>query len=194
MTRICSIAFVTAAASLLVAAPGTAAAQKWYERAVKKVEARFTPNEARPGQTVTFTLTVELNEGYHTYPTAQPDKLAAANVNVIKFPDPGAIVFVGTTADPKEFITKEEPDLGIKELRVNTGTVVYTRKGVVSPKAPAGELKVKLASFSLSVCDKTNCFPPKAVAVEAALKILEGPPVAIDKAYVAEVTKALDGK
>ena len=45
------------------------------------------PAEAKPGQTVTFTLTVELNDGYHTYPTVQPDKKAAGMVNEIKFPD-----------------------------------------------------------------------------------------------------------
>jgi hypothetical protein len=194
MTRVCVVALAITVAALGAAVPGTARAQKWYEKAVKKVEGRFTPAEAKPGQTVTFTLTVELNDGYHTYPTAQPDKLAGGNVNVIEFPKAGAVVFVGQTEDPKEFHTKDEADLGIKELRYNTGTVVYTRKAVVSPKAAAGAAKVKLAAFSLSVCDKTNCFPPKAVPVEAALKVLDGPAVAVDKAYADEVTKALAGK
>jgi hypothetical protein len=188
------VALALTVAALVAAAPGTARAQKWYEKAVKKVEGRFTPAEAKPGETVTFTLTVELNDGYHTYPTVQPDKMAAGNVNVLKFPDPGAVIFVGQTLDPKDFLTKEEPDIGIKELRYNAGTVVYTRKGVVSPKAAAGEAKVKLATFSLSVCDKTNCFPAKTVPVEAVLKVLDGPPVAVEKAYADEVAKALAGK
>jgi hypothetical protein len=194
MTRVCAVVFATAAAALLAGAPGTASAQKWYEKAVKKVEGKFTPAEAKPGQTVTFTLTVELNEGYHTYPTAQPDKQAAGMVNVIKFPAPGAVIFVGSTEDPKDFVTKEEPDLGIKELRVNVGTVTYTRKAVVSPKASAGDAKVKLSSFELSVCDKQNCFPAKAVPVEAALKVLDGPAVPVEKAFADEVAKALGGK
>ena len=37
----------------------------------------------------------------------------------------------------------------------------------MSPKAAAGPATVKLTKFSLSVCDKDNCFPPKNVPVEA---------------------------
>jgi hypothetical protein len=194
MTRLCAVAFAMTVAVLVAVAPGSARAQKWYEKAVKKIEGRFMPAEAKPGQTVTFTLTVELNEGYQTYPTVQADKKASGYVNVIKFPDPGAVIFVGKTEDPKEFLTKDEPELGIKELRVNTGTVVYTRKAVISPRAAAGEVKVKLATFSLSVCDKTNCFPAKTVPVESALKVLDGPPVAVDRMYAEEVMAALGGK
>ena len=191
MTRVCAVMFATAVAALLATMPGTANAQKWYEKAVKKVEGKFTPAEAKPGQTVTFTLTVELNEGYHTYPTAQPDKKAETMVNVLKFPEPGAVIFVGETQDPKDYEKKEEPDIGIKELRYNTGVVVYSRKAVVSPKASSGATTIKLDTFSLSVCDKNNCFPPKKVPVEASLKVLDGPPVPVEKAYAEEVMKAL---
>ena len=74
--------------AFLPAAP--AAGQKAFDKAVKKVEASFSPAEAKPGQTVTFSVTIELNDGYHTYPTVQTDKMAASMVNEIKFPDPGA--------------------------------------------------------------------------------------------------------
>jgi hypothetical protein len=181
-----------AAVALLPGRP--AAAQGWYEKAVKGVSAKFDPAEAKPGQTVTFTLTLELNAGYYTYPTAQPDKTAAAYTNTIKFPDPAAVVFVGTVQDPKEFQTKSEPDLGIQELRTVQGKVTFTRKAVVSPKASAGPATVKLSAFKLSVCDATNCYPPKDVTVEAALKVLDGPPVAVEKAYADEVRKATEKK
>jgi hypothetical protein len=166
----------------------------WYEKAVKKVEAKFDPAEAKPGQTVTFKLTVELNDGYHTYPVEQPDKAAATMTNIIKFPDPDTLIFVGSTADPKDFETKAEPELGIKELRTMSGTVTFTRKAVVSPKASPGPATAKLASFKLLVCDKSNCFPPKAVPVEASLKVLPGPAVAVEKAFADEVNKALADK
>ena len=181
-----------AAVALLPGRP--AAAQGWYEKAVKGVSAKFDPAEAKPGQTVTFTLTLELNPGYYTYPTAQPDKLAAAYTNTIKFPDPDAVVFVGSVADPKDFQTKAEPDLGITELRTVQGKMTFTRKAVVSPKAAAGAATVKLAAFKLSVCDATNCYPAKDVTVEAALKVLDGPPVAVEKAYADEVKKATEKK
>jgi hypothetical protein len=174
--------------------PASALQKGWYEKAVKKVEATFDPAEAKPGQTVTFKLTVALNDGYHTYPTTQPEKAAEGFVNQVKFPDPGAVVFVGPVIDPKGYETKAVPELLIKELREYPGTVTYTRKAVVSPKATAGAAEVKLASFKLTVCDKTNCYPPKAVPVAAALKVLDGPPVPVEKAYADEVAKALAGK
>src|SRR5262245_44438801 len=134
MVRVCAVVFAMVAAVMLAVAPGSAAPPKWFDKAIKKIEGKFTPAEAKPGETVTFTLTVELHDGYYTYPTVQPDKLAAGMVNVIKFPTPGTVIFVGSTEDPKDFLTKEEMDLGIKELRYNVGKVVYTRKAVVSPK------------------------------------------------------------
>jgi len=191
MPRVFAVMFVLAVAVCLAIAPKTANAQKWYEKAVKKVDAKFTPAEAKPGQTVTFSLTVELNEGYHTYPTTQTDKMAEGMVNVFKFPAADKAIFVGKTEDPKDVLTKEEPALGIKELRYCTGTVTFTRKAVVSPKATAGAATVKLTSFSLSVCDKNNCYPPKTVPIEASLKILDGPAVPVEKAFAEEVEKAL---
>jgi hypothetical protein len=175
--------------AVLPASP--AAAQKWYEKAVKKVEGKFSPAEAKPGQTVTFTLTVELNEGYHTYPTVQLDKQAAGMVNDIRFPDPGTVIFVGKTEDPKDAKTKAEPELGILEMSYCTDTVTYTRKAVVSPKAAAGAATIKLAKFGLNVCDKDNCFPPKTIPIEAMIKVLDGPAVEVEKAYADEVQKAL---
>ena len=185
-TRTFPLALVLA---VLPAAP--AAAQQWYEKSVKKVEGKFSPAEAKPGQTVTFTLTVELNDGYHTYPTVQLDKQAAGMVNDIRFPDAGAVIFVGKTEDPKDAKTKAEPELGILEMSYCIGTVTYTRKAVVSPKAAAGATTVKLAKFSLSVCDKDNCFPPKTIPIEAPIKVLDGPAVEVEKAYADEVKKAL---
>lgn len=183
-----------AVAAALATPPAPAAGQKWYEKAVKSVEATFTPAEAKPGQTVTFTLTLELNDGYHTYPTVQPDKMAASMTNIIQFPKPGAVIFVGDLQDPKDTRTKAEPDLGIAELRYCTGKVVYTRKAVVSPKAAPGPTTVKLEAFKLSVCDKDNCYAPKNVPVAALLKVLEGPAVPVDPAFADEVKKALGEK
>jgi hypothetical protein len=169
------------------------APQKWYEKAVKKVEAKFDPAEAKPGQTVTVIITVELNDGYNTYPTAQPDKAAVGMVNSFKFPKDGPVIFVGPTADPKEFGTKAEPELGIKELRYLSGAVTFTRKAVVSPRAAAGPATTKL-NLILLVCDKDACFPPKDVPLEAALKVLPGPAVPVEPEYADEVNKALSGK
>jgi hypothetical protein len=183
----------TAAAIAAPAPPGALGQKKGFDKGVKKVEASFTPAEAKPGQTVTFTLTVELNDGYHTYPTVQEDKGAESFVNVIKVPEPAKVIFVGALLDPKDVKSKFEKDLKCN-IQYCTGTVVYTHKVVVSPKAAAGALTVKLPDLSLSICDDDNCFPSKKMQLEASLKVLDGPAVPVEKEYVEAVKKVLGEK
>jgi hypothetical protein len=189
-----ALLFVACGMAAALAAPASQALgqKKSFENGVKKIEGSFTPTEAKPGQTVTFSVTIELNEGYHTYPTVQADKGAEFFVNEIKFPSPGQLIFVGTLEDPKDLQTKLEDKVN---LQYCTGKVVYTQKAVVSPKASAGSVTVKLPTFNINVCDDKNCFSPKnKPVVEATLKVLEGPPVAVEKNYVDEVKKALGEK
>lgn len=182
--------------AIVPAQPLTAA--DWYTKAVKSVTATFEPAEAKPGETVTFKLTVDLNEGYHTYPLVQVENDAKIFVNTITFPTTTSVVFVGSALDPTKLPTKRENLNPTDPKSLTTysycpGSVTYTRKAVVSPKATPGGTKAS-AELRLSVCDKDNCFPPKTVPAEATLKVLEGPAVGVAKEYAAEVEKALAGK
>lgn len=190
--RMLALAFPLAVIVDLLPEQPAAGVQKkdWYVKAVKKIEGKFEPAEAKPGQTVVFKLIVDLNDGYHTYPTVQPDKAADNFVNVLKFPSSKSVIFVGSVTDPKDYDTKAEPELKIKELRINSGTVVYTRKAVVSPKASAGMAEVKLDKFQLMVCDEKTCYPGREVPVTATIKVLDAPAVPVDKEYAEEVAKA----
>lgn len=183
-------------ACLVVAAPGNPAAgnaQKgWFEKAVKKVDAKFEPAEAKPGQVVTFKLTVELNEGYHTYPTMQPDKAAVGYTNLLKFPTTGAAIFVGAVEDPKNYEEVAEPEQGIRAMRKYSGSATFTRKVVVSPRAPVGPNLAKV-TLKLMVCDKSVCYAPKDVTIETSIKVLDGPPVPVPPEFAAEVARALGG-
>lgn len=185
------LALVAVALGFVGVVPAADKKPDWFDKAVKRVTAEFVPAQAKPGQTVLFKLTVELNAGYHTYPVVQPDQAATGMVNKLTFPPAADLVFVGDTRDPLDFKTKTEPDLGIKELIYIPGTAVYERKAVVSPKAAAGPLTVKIPAFKLNVCDKDNCFPAKSLTPEATLKVLEGHPVEVEEKYADEVKKAL---
>jgi hypothetical protein len=158
----------------------------WYAEAVQSVDATFDPPEARPGQTVTFKLVVRLNPGYHTYPLAQPEKGAKGFVNKVTFPDPGPVTFVGE-AESLDVKTKADKDLGLQELGYMPGTAVYERKAVVSPKAAAGPLVVRVPAFRLNVCDKDNCFPPRTLILEPRLTVLDGPAVPVEAKYADKV-------
>ena len=92
MTLFTNMAIV--AAALL---PAAALAQNQsFKDVVKKVEAKIEPVSAKRGETVKWTLTVELIEGWHTYPTTQVDPNASSYVNKFKFPRDDNVVFVGT--------------------------------------------------------------------------------------------------
>ncbi len=187
---------LTAAAAFALAAGPSAAQDKkpaWWDKAVKKVEAAFDPAEAKPGQTVTLKLTVELHDGYYTYPLKQEDKAAAWMVNKLAFPEAGAVVFVGEPIDADDYKTKAEPELGIRELRYYPKKVVYERKAVVRPSQKPGEVAVKLPEFRLTVCDANNCYPARKLTPEAKLKVLDGPAVPVDPKYAGELKKAAGG-
>ncbi|CAN5198947.1 hypothetical protein BH11PLA2_BH11PLA2_47980 [soil metagenome] len=187
----CNLAVMT----VMFFATSSAFAQKddWYTKAVKGVETVIEPATAAPGQTVTFRVTVDLNENYHTYPAVQPDTKASNFVNTFTFPEPGNLIFVGSVIDPPKPDVKAEPLLGIKELRTYHGKAVFERKAVVSPKAKAGEAKIELKAFKLSVCDADTCFPPKSLTPAATVTV-KGDTVAVEKQFAAEVEKALSGK
>ena len=162
----------------------------WYAKVVKSVEVEFIPAEAKPGETVTCKLTVKLEPGYHTYPLKQSDKRAESMINKWIFPEPASLIFVGDARDPDGGKTKSEPEIGITEMRYFTEKVVYQRKVVVSPAAKAGNATTKL-TFKLSVCDADNCFPPKSLDLEGTVKVLDGPAVPVEKAYLDEVNRVL---
>ena len=159
-----------------------------FEEIVKKAEARFEPAKARPGQTVTLKINVELIKGWHTYPLTQPDKGAKSQTNRVVFPAGGPIVFVGLTSDPPDAKEKAEPLLGIEQLLYYPGGGIWERKAVVVPTAPSGKLATKV-KFTLLVCDKDNCLAPKTLELDANLEVA-GDPMPVDPKFKDEVEKA----
>ncbi|HEV3386564.1 MAG TPA: hypothetical protein VG097_17235 [Gemmata sp.] len=195
LTVLCAVCGIAALATSPDESLAGAGQKKSFDNGVKKIEGGFSPAEAKPGQTVTFSITIELNEGYHTYPTVQKDKGAENFLNSFKFTAPDKVIFVGTVQDPADVKTKFDNFFKC-DIQYCTGKVVYTHKAVVSPKAAAGAVTVKLPSFSINVCDEENCFPPpkKLPVIEATLKVLEGPAVPVEKDFAGEVKKALGEK
>lgn len=176
---------------VLISASTLTRAQDSGIKGVKDVTLQFEPAQAKPGQVVTAYITVELLDGFHTYPIKQTDKNAESMINRITYPGPDVLIFVGETKDPENPTVKSEPLLGIKELKTFAGQVVYERKAIVSPKATAGDKTVSLKSIRLTICDDGNCYPPKNASPEGKLTVLAGPAVAIPTEFEAEVQKAL---
>jgi thiol:disulfide interchange protein len=186
MNRMLLAAFVAAVtAGGAFAQPGRSA--RSFDKVVKKVEATFEPATAKRGETITWKLTVEVADGWHTYPTKQTDPAAQTNVNKITPPTVGSAVFVpNTLVEPAGAKTKAEAD--VKELRYYEGTVTWEMKAVVNPGAAPGEMVVEVP-VKILACDDKGCLPPQSVKTKAKLTIANGPAVPVDPKY-ADLFKA----
>jgi len=140
---------------------------------------------------VTWSFTVDLLPGWHTYPTRQSDPEADSQKTTIKPPKPDDLIFVGLPQDPPNPIKKALPGLKIKELRYYENSATFELKAVVSPKATPGEKKVTVP-ITFLVCDEQGCLEPKTVAQDLTLTVSDAPPVPIDPKYSDEVSKALN--
>ena len=169
------------AALALCAAPAFAQNQSFND-VVKKVSAKIEPATAKRGEAVTWTLTVEVIDGWHTYPTQQPDPKAESYTNRIKFPRENGLVFVGELTEPA---TLEKAEEGFKVAMVE-GTGVWKRTVVISPDAKPGQVTVKVPVTILACADR--CLPPKKIVVEAELTISDAAPVPVDPKYQKELS------
>ena len=181
-------AYLLVALALCVAVrPASAQDKLKVDELINKFEASFEPAEAKPGQTVTLMLTVLVKEGWHIYPTVQPEKPAGSSVTKITFPTSGSILFVGKLKEPADAKSKPEPMIGVKNLVYYPEGGTWERKAVVLPTAKAGKLSIEIP-VRLYVCNANDCYP-KTKKLEVSLTVA-GDPVAVDPAYKAEVEKA----
>ena len=153
-----------------------------------KVTGTFEPADAKPGQTVTLKLKVELDPKWHTYPTVQPVPANSSYVTKILFEDKPPVVFVGKVVNPPNPTVKNDPDGAFVGLHEYEGGAMFEQVAVVPPDAKPGELKTTV-KLRMTVCDASNCFP-KVTEVKVSLKV-SGQPVPVEEKYRAEVKDAL---
>jgi DsbC/DsbD-like thiol-disulfide interchange protein len=172
-------------AAALVGFIGSAASaqNETFSDVVKKVEAKFDQKTAKRGETVAWKLTIELAEGWHTYPTRQTDPGASSYVNRFKFPADAGAAFVDQLKEPKG-ITKSED--GAKVVMVE-GTGVWERTVVIRPDAKPGKLKVTVPVRILACADR--CLPPQTINVEAEITVSDAPAVEVDPKYQKDLEK-----
>ncbi len=161
-----------------------------YTTAVKKIEARFEPADAKPGQQVTLKVAVELNEGYYTYAIHQPDP-SASQATKIDLPKSDDVFFYPPINDPPNFLTKSD---GMDLIRYYPEGTIWELKGVVPQSAKPGTKTVHLEKLTLVICFhigmKEGCLRPKAFPVSAELTVLDGPAIPIDPKIEEEIRKS----
>lgn len=154
-------------------------------------KAVIEPKQARPGETVTFKLTVTPKGDAWTYPAGVTEQLSK---NTLNLPKPGALIFVGGVTDPTGWKEKPSVEPGLKD-RYYPDPVTWELRAVVSPKADPGAKTVALGlGTQIMVCNDAGCFysdlknPPA-----AAFEVTAGPAVPVEAKFRDEVEKALGG-
>lgn len=105
---------------------------------VTKIESRFEPATAKPGDRVTWRLTLVVNPGWHVYATRQADA-SSSNVTDITFPNTLGLRAISEVVDPPE--PKLQPDIdGGEPLKYFEGLVKFERTFEVTKDAPAGRV------------------------------------------------------
>ena len=111
-------------------------------------------------------------------------------VNELIFPKPDAVIFVGTTEDPKDSKTKAEPDLGIKEYDLHRAGDLHAQGGgVAEGRGRPGDREAHRVQAQR--LRQEQLLPAEGRPGRGQLKVLDGPAVAVEKAYAEEVKKAL---
>ncbi len=181
MPRLIDRIFLTVAVMGCIAATASAQNQPFQEIA-KKIEARVGPTVVKRGATANWTLTVEIADGWHTYPTRQADPRSSSYVNRLKFSEQSGIVFVGELKEPAG---NDKEENGTKITMIE-GIGTWERTIVVRPDAKPGKYKVQVP-FTILACNDSGCLPPKKVTTEFELTISDEPAVAVDPKYQKEL-------
>jgi thiol:disulfide interchange protein len=158
---------------------------------VAKIETRIVPANAKPGELVTFELTVIPEKDCYTYPNTIPD--GQIGNNEIKFPPPADLIFVGEITDPEGVSTRKSkinPSV-MEKYYPHPGRPTWKLTAVVSPSATAGQKTVSLIGTVIQACDKSSCYttPPKSPPT-ATFTVLEGS-ATVPAQYATAVKEAL---
>ncbi|MFO0849996.1 MAG: cytochrome c biogenesis protein CcdA [Gemmataceae bacterium] len=155
---------------------------------VASYTAEIEPAKAKPGQVVTFKLTVVPNPGCWTYPADPP--AGQFSKNEIVPPKPGDLIFVGPVTDPPGWKEKPSAEAG-KIDRYYPAPATWELKAVVSPAASPGKRKVELVGSQLQACNEQNCFnTPLDSPPAAEFEVLAGPAVDVPAEFKDAVQKA----
>jgi len=177
-----------ALAAILFGALPSFAQNATFKDAVKRVEAKLEPSTAKRGETVKWTLTLDVASGWHTYPTKQTVSDFSSYANRYRFPKSADIVFVGELREPKPGVHKEKEG----DLLVLEGTVLIEHDLVISPNLKPGKYAIRIP-VRISACNKETCLKPEEIMVEAVITVSDAPAVPVEAKYQKEVDGARSG-
>jgi thiol:disulfide interchange protein DsbD len=139
-----------------------------------KLGASVSLTEAKPGETVKYQVSVELEPGYHIYAYSKVRKDGGPPTTQIDFFDTGGLEIVGDWTPSTPPIVKEEPAFDNKLVAFHEDDVKWSIVLKVPSDAAPGKTSLR-AQISYLVCDAMSCSPEGRVTLpEQTLTILPG--------------------
>lgn len=143
-----------------------------------KYKAKVTPATAKPGDTVTYSLEVTIDEPWHIYAFEKEDapesKEARPEPTKFDFFDTDGLTLSGDwTTDPKP-TARVDPAFNNAVIESHEGKVTFQVKMKVPKDAKPGKHILRNQIY-FQACDPTKCLPPAFITVpDAALTISGG--------------------
>ncbi|QEH36409.1 Thiol:disulfide interchange protein DsbD precursor [Aquisphaera giovannonii] len=123
------------------------------------VKAAVEPAEARPGATVTYKATVELEEGLHIYAMAKGEAAEDGPVpTTFDFFDPGGLKIEGTWKPERDPEVRPDPTQDNKIVESFEHSVTWSIPLVVPADAAPGK-RILRCQIGYQVCNDKFCFP-----------------------------------
>ncbi len=119
-----------------------------------------SPSEARPGDTVTYTVAAKVNGKNHIYKYSKTEAESGPTLTSFDFFDPAGLIPQGDWTPSKEPIKRHEPRLkDIPFLEFYEDEVTWSLPLVVPPGAEPGKRTLRCQAGYM-VCDDKNCSIP----------------------------------
>jgi thiol:disulfide interchange protein DsbD len=160
-----------------------------FDSVVRKLDAKFEPANAKPGDTVKWKLTLDIIPGWHIYAAQQLDP-ESSYVTGISFPKMEGLTPVGEIIEPTTGHTVANPESG-QPLMVFDGVFSWEQSFKVTSAATNGTLRFPV-KLKMQVCNDTNCLPQERREVVAELVIAGGSSAASPPTPPKSTTQPLD--
>ncbi|MFO0951770.1 MAG: protein-disulfide reductase DsbD family protein [Isosphaeraceae bacterium] len=130
--------------------------------ALKPKSVRWTtaldPNEAKPGQTVTYKVTAQVDPGYHIYDYVKEQPAQGPAYTQFDLFDTAGLNPAGDWTPDQPPQVKEEPAFNNMVVSFFEGSVTWSIPLKVPDSAPAGPKTVRCQA-AYQICDATSCSP-----------------------------------
>jgi thiol:disulfide interchange protein len=129
-----------------------------------KTTVRLVPTDAKPGDTVTLEIRIDLDPEWHTFTTTLPEGRAATATELEVDEHAGLTPQDSEfTADRDHQIKTVKPDKGKPfDQEIYEKHVTWSRKFVLAPETSVSQVQLK-GSFAFQVCNEKRCILAKKI-------------------------------